>query len=440
MNKAVAFEPLATLTTSIWSSDKMKNEWKWSDRSMEAVIQRFVDLNSKGLDFLGISAKLITDGLKPALQLTTSKYVGTVPIKSPMNGKYEGDLSVRGRFGEDAAELIPLLGDHVRIEYNDKLRLSKPSAINPPIYIECCKYIDAFIEAQRYRWRKFNNVVLTQQQSSSATLWKEYATRVAKDPSQFCIFKNKCNVLSTNHKEWRQLTYILTLAMKELLSHNVPIRTRVSYSDRIQYLNTLTRELPIEQTNDIQIHMSDPVIIKKIKKIGIAILNSKSNQQIAWRMDYAEFFERFVQYLFSNVAKRKNATTYENAHYHVTATKLPSWGLSYLEPDLLIRKDETEYVVDAKYKSHLYNFDNESEDLKDTFRHDLHQVLAYSAFNSMKNKKVVLAYPFSDFALHKMQIRSNISSTTIDVYLVGIPIERRKIDLTETEIERLMMI
>lgn len=95
MNKAVAFEPLATLTTSIWSSDKMKNEWKWSDRSMEAVIQRFVDLNSKGLDFLGISAKLITDGLKPALQLTTSKYVGTVPIKSPMNGKYEGDLSVR---------------------------------------------------------------------------------------------------------------------------------------------------------------------------------------------------------------------------------------------------------------------------------------------------------------------------------------------------------
>ena len=185
--------------------------------------------------------------------------------------------------------------------------------------------------------------------------------------------------------------------------------------------------------------MSDPMIIKKMKKIGIAILNSKSNQQIAWRMDYAEFFERFVQYLFSNVAERKNAIIYNNVHYHVTARKLPSWGLSYLEPDLLIRKDETEYVVDAKYKSHLYNFDNDSKDLKDTFRHDLHQVLAYSAFNSMKNKRVVLAYPFNDFALHNMQIRSNISSTTIDVYLVGIPIERSKIDLTETGIKRLMI-
>ena len=439
MNKTVVFGSLSTLTTSIWSSDKMKNEWKWSGKSMETVIQRFVDLNSKSLDFLGISAKLITDGLKPALQLTTSKYIGTVPIKSPMNGKYEGDLSVRGRFGEDAAELIPLLGDQIRIEYDDKLRLNKPSVINPPIYIECCKYIDTFIEAQRYKWRKFNNVVLTQRQPSSATLWKEYAERVAKAPSQFIIFKNKCNILSTNHREWRQLTYILTLAIKELQSHNVPIKTRTSYGDKIQHLTALIRQLPSEQTNDIQIHMSDPMIIKKMKKIGIVILNNKSNQQIAWRMDYAEFFERFVQYLFSNVAERMNAITYNNVHYHVTARKLPSWGLSYLEPDLLIRKDETEYVVDAKYKSHLYNFDNESEDLKDTFRHDLHQVLAYSAFNSMKNKKVVLAYPFNDFALHNMQIRSNISSTTIDVYLVGIPIERSKIDLTETGIKRLMM-
>ena len=155
-------------------------------------------------------------------------------------------------------------------------------------------------------------------------------------------------------------------------------------------------------------------------------------------MDYAEFFERYVQYLFANVAKRKNATTYDNAHYNVNARKLPSWGLSYLEPDLLIRKDETEYVIDAKYKSHLYNFDNDSEDLKDTFRHDLHQVLAYSAFNSMKDKKVLLAYPFSDFIVHNMQIRNNISSTIIDVYLVGIPIERSKIESTKTSIERLI--
>lgn len=92
-----------------------------------------------------------------------------------------------------------------------------------------------------------------------------------------------------------------------------------------------------------------------------------------------------------------------------------------------------------EYELEMYNFDNDSEDLKDTFRHDLHQVLAYSAFNSMKNKKVVLAYPFSDFALHNMQISDNISSSTIDVYLVGIPIERNKIDLTEMGIETLMM-
>lgn len=277
MNRVIVFEPLSTLSTTIWTSDKMKKRWKWNrgrEKTMEPAIQRFIDLNSKSLDFLGISAKLVTDGLKPALQLTTSKYVGTVPIKSPQNGKYVGDLSVRGRFGEDAAELIPLLGDHVKIEYNDELRLNKPSVINPPIYIECCKYIDTFFEAQRYKWRKFNNVVRIQHQPSSATLWAEYAVRVAKDPLQFNIYKNKCNVLFTNHKEWRQLTYILTLAIKELHSHNVPIRTRVSYEDRIQHLTSLIRQLPIEPTNDIQLHMSDPQIIKKLKKMALLFLTA----------------------------------------------------------------------------------------------------------------------------------------------------------------------
>lgn len=440
MNKFVAFEPLKTLSTSLWSSDKMKTEWKWSDRSMESVIQHFIDLNSKALDFLGISVKMVTDGLKPSLQLNTSRYVGTIPIKSPMNGKYIGDLSVRGRFGEDASELIPLLGDNVKIEYCDELRLCRPSVVNPPIYIDCCKYIDTFFEALKYKWRKFNNVVRTQHQPSSATLWSEYAVRVAKDPSQFNIYKSKCNVLSTKHKEWRQLAFVLTLAIDELQSHNVPIRIRVSYEDRIRHLSSVIRKIAIEPTNEIKFHMSDPQIIKKLKKIGISILNSKSNQQIAWRMDYAEFFERYVQYLFADVAKKKNASIYDNAHYNVTTRKLPLWGLSYLEPDILIQKDEEEYVIDAKYKSHLYNWDNDSDELKDSFRHDLHQVLAYSAFNSMDEKKVLLVYPFSDFAVHNIQIRNQFSSTKIDVFLVGVPIEKGKIEMIKTKLGGLIKI
>ena len=84
-----------------------------------------------------------------------------------MNGKEVGDLSVTGRFGEDASELIPLLGDSVKPEYSDEFHLVQGSQLAPPIFIECCKYVDTYLEAERFKWRKFDNIVKTQQQPSS---------------------------------------------------------------------------------------------------------------------------------------------------------------------------------------------------------------------------------------------------------------------------------
>ncbi len=109
---------------------------------MEPVMQRFIDLNRKNLDFMGISARIETLDGKPTLQLTTSKFIGAIPLLSPMNGKISGDLIVTGRFGENAGEIISLLDNTIRPEYSAEFRLALDSQMAPPIFIECCKYID----------------------------------------------------------------------------------------------------------------------------------------------------------------------------------------------------------------------------------------------------------------------------------------------------------
>lgn len=93
-----SFGTLNTLSSTIWTCDKVKQSWKWKDRSMEAVMQRFVDLNQKNLSYLGITACVESVNGKPAIKLTTSRFVGAIPIISPMNGKAVGDLIVTGRF------------------------------------------------------------------------------------------------------------------------------------------------------------------------------------------------------------------------------------------------------------------------------------------------------------------------------------------------------
>ena len=65
---------------------------------MESLMQRFVNLNQKNLSYLGISACVDFVNGKPAIKLTTSKFIGAIPIISPMNGKAVGDLIVIGSF------------------------------------------------------------------------------------------------------------------------------------------------------------------------------------------------------------------------------------------------------------------------------------------------------------------------------------------------------
>ena len=116
----------------------------------------------------------------------------------------------------------------------------------------------------------------------------------------------------------------------------------------------------------------------------------------------------------------------------------PSWALSYLEPDLILQKGDEQYVIDAKYKSHLFNWNNIDSELKETFRHDFHQVLAYSSFNNSISKQAMLIYPFSDFKAKKMTVISPITRCEVTVQAVGIPLDRNKIDNTINEISKLI--
>jgi len=435
-----SFGKLPTLSTIYWTADKLKQSWKWRDRSMEQVMQRFIDLNKKNLDYLGITAIIENSEGKPALKLTTSKYIGAIPIISPMNGKAVGDLVVAGRFGENVGELLTLLDSAIKPDYSDHFKLVLDTQMTPPIFIECCKYIDLYIEADRFKWRKFTNEVKEQHQPAGSTLWGDYALRIARNPLEFNNYKNKCNTLTLDHDEWNQLNYVLTLAIAELESVQVPIKTRSVYASRISQLKMKLRGNRCEETKEVRPKMSDPHIIKQLKYIANIILNNKTNEKLAWRMDYAEFFERYVQFLFDTVAKKKGARSINNPHYVIRMPNKPLWTLSYLEPDLILQKANEQYVIDAKYKSHVFNWNDESNELKDTFRHDFHQVLAYCSLNNSETKNAMLIYPYTDFFSKKMTVISPVTHSEVSVHIVGIPLDKNKIDNITNEISNLTTI
>ncbi len=403
---------------------------------MESVMQRFVALNQKNLSYLGISACVESVNGKPVIRLTTSKFIGAIPIISPMNGKAVGDLVVTGRFGENAGELITLLDNSIKPEYSDKLQLVQDSQMTPPIFIECCKFVEIYEKAEMFKWRKFTNEIKISHQPNASTLWTEYALRNSRNPMEFSVFHNKCNTLTTNHLERLQLNYVLHLAIRVLESKQTPLRTRSVCSSQIARLKIKLRDRHYYPTNKIKIHTSDPYIIRQLKQLANTILNN--NEKLAWRMDYAEFFERYVQYLLSDVSKKKGARVVNNPHYGISIKNRPSWALNYLEPDIIIQKMNEQVVVDAKYKSHLFNLNNDSEELKNTFRHDLHQLLAYCSLNGMNKKQALLVYPSCNFICHRMTINSPLTITEAQVLIIGIPLEKNKIEEVKDKLNEII--
>lgn len=404
--------------------------WDADKRYPETALQKFILRNAENFKFLEVDATgEYADSGKFVLKLTTSKYIGCVPLLSPSTGLPSGNLIITGRFGEDVSELLSVIGDFVEPEFNEQIKLSLGSYIKPPLYFECQNYIDRYIEARRYKWRKFDNIEKIESRPTNSTRWDIYALK-SYEPRNTLKYPNCCNVLSKNHREWKELNYVLSLCIDEIMSTRTPIRSRKAYIEKIKnLLNTFDRHT-LHTVSEVKIHMSDPVVIKELKETANRVLQNASRSQNAWRLDFAVFFERYVQYLLKEVARTKGARITCNPHFPIYGNR-PAWALKYIEPDIILDKSNTQYIIDAKYKPHIYQINGDSAQLRETFRDDFHQILAYSSFGGNKQKNIMLIYPSDHFVSRELDVHSGINGYSAKVYLVGISL--KKMDLEETK-------
>lgn len=323
------------------------------------------------------------------------------------------------------------MADELNPQYDDGLILCGDTRLKAPLYLECCKYIDAYIVARKLKWRKFSVQMLPEKRPSGSTVWSEYALRTAKNPAEISRFVNRRNLLTSDHEEWRRLTYVLSVAIGIIDSPQTPESTRRAYGERIAMLSKLCRESQTSPTSEFAIHHSDPPAIVTLKSIANNILGHRNHDRLAWRIDYNRFFERYIQYLLRQAALKCGAEVKDNPHYPIHSSMRGGWALRYLEPDAVVVMGEGQIPVDAKYKSHIFNINSDrTDDLYESFRHDLHQVVAYAAFSKDEAKRAVLAYPSNEARSYTQRIISAINGCEVKVTLAGIPINRQKLAST----------
>jgi 5-methylcytosine-specific restriction endonuclease McrBC regulatory subunit McrC len=194
------------------------------------------------------------------------------------------------------------------------------------------------------------------------------------------------------------------------------VKNKLHYIEENLYFHTP------QPTTALQIRYSDSSIVKNINMHANKILSNQLVEGTAWRVDFSDVFEKFIQYIFKEAAKETGGRLLTNYRFKGYADKETTWKLKHLEPDAMFQKNELVIFIDAKYKSHLYNKWDNSEILKDEHRNDLHQILGYSSFNTAPTKYAFLCYPSTNVEISSIKYLNPTNKTENKIVILGVPL------------------
>ena len=409
-----------------WHGPKGKDKFSAPEQS-----QKFLSINKDAFEFLGVTPRIINTDQNTAIAFRTSAFIGTIPLRASDTGKQIGDFVVMPRFTgrdrfEDYIEILNLLGSEISPEVIDSLPLASGKNFRPPLYLEAVKFIAALEVLISKPWKKFDNVEKISSQPTGQINWNKYISNEYKIENQL-KFPTRKNILSEFHSEYSEVRYVFDICNKELLSSNTPQRIKNSIRPRLNFIEEKLYHHKPKATERIFIKSSDSPTIKTCKEQANKILNFSLVDSTAWRVDFSDVFEKFVQHIFKEVAKETGGKLYANFKFQSKTSTHYSWELKHIEPDAIYQKDNLLVFIDAKYKSNLYNKFGNSDTLKDDHRLDLHQIMAYSSFSKTDLKYGFLCYPSDQLELKTIKFRNGINEVTNTVSIIGIPLKKESI-------------
>jgi hypothetical protein len=427
----VFFEmPCLTEQSRQLSGIYLQKKWfKSADRRIIGQnIQKFIEYNLVQFKFLGIQPLIIGTDQNTSLVFRSCGFIGTIPLRASDTGKQIGDFVVMPRFTgrdrfEDYIEILNLLGGEISPEVIDSLPLASGKNFRPPLYLEAVKYIASLEAILSKPWCKFDNIEKISNQPNGQINWNKYINNEFKIEKRL-KFPIRKNILSEFHSEYAEVRYVFDICKGELLSANTPQRIKDTIRARLNFIEEKLYYHKPKITNNIAVKTSDNVIVKSCKEQANKILNFNLIDCTAWRVDFCDVFEKFVQYIFREVAKETGGRLFPNFKFHSKTSKHYSWELKHIEPDAIYQKENLMVFIDAKYKSNLYNKFSNSETLKDDFRHDLHQIMAYSSFGRTDLKFGFLCYPSDQLEIKTIKYKNTINEVTSMIFVLGIPLKK----------------
>lgn len=422
--------PCLTESSAKLSSATIHKKWfRTADkRLMGQYLQKFVSYNRQLFEFLGVTPYITGSDQNVEIGFQSNHYIGAIPLRAADTGKQIGDFMVVPRFmGKDVFEeyidIINLLEGDISIEFLHSLPLASGKNFRPPLYLEAVKFVHALEVLVKQPWQKFSNEEKIKNEPTGQINWNKYLHNEYKVENRL-KYPVRQNFLSEYHAEFGQIRFAFDICEATLNSSNTPIKIKSALKSKIAFLkHKLNGHVPLK-TNSIKINHSDRSSVKDCKIIANKILQHQLTSTVAWRVNFNDVFEKFVQHIFKKFAKTSGSQFFPNFKFQSKCSTVFSWGLKQLEPDAILKSNKIDVFIDAKYKSHLYNKFELNEKLKDEHRRDIHQILAYNSFSTSTLKYGFLCYPSLKVECNQITYSNALNNSRNKVFILGIPLSK----------------
>jgi len=374
--------------------------------------ETFLRLNEEAFKALGARGQVVGTSFGQSVQIVPGARAGAIPLKSAVTDRVAGGLLVRSRFGWNGiGRLLCETGWHASPQLLP-LATVPGSAREVPAWVlagPILARLERLLKGLRPGYTELETTLL---KPRGRILWESYVTGslvhgrwerlpcrfpdLSKDPVlRRYIRWTLESVLLDLHRAGRldpvaqELAELANLLIRQVVDV-LPLAPRRDDLRRGRAAGLLSKE----------VYLGLEAMMWVIDERGLGGGNERDG--LSWALSLDGLWEHYVESVYRREAASTGGEVFAG---RLGQTLFPlHWTdpmhrtLGHLIPDLMVRRGSSVNVVDAKYKAHLAEVDevgwNRFEDeIRDSHRSDIHQVLAYASLYEADDITATLVYP-----------------------------------------------
>ena len=375
--------------------------------------ESFLRFNEKALRELDVAASLVPGRPEPTIHLVPGGRTGAIPLRSAQSGNPIAGLIVRPRFGwPGVGQVMSETGWAASPSFLElplvpgSARQIPPWVLAGPVLFRLSALLDSIVPGYtvkeetrasprgRIVWPRYLN------ESLARGAWHHVPCRfpdLSSDPElrsaiRWALERVRGDLVKVSRQEPVGLS--LVLLATRLLDALKDVEPRKPQSERLQRIQ------------------GGRALMNQTLLLGIQALGWIADERglgggqemdgLAWQLSLDILWERYVEATIRNEVKREGGEVrvgrLGETVFPVNWTSKTPRSVSKLVPDLVVHRGAAVRIVDAKYKAHYADLDEQSwaritDDVREAHRADIHQVLAYASLYDAEQITATLIYP-----------------------------------------------